>query len=135
MKTIISTLEAPAAIGPYAQAVRVGNMVYTSGQLGLDPATGEMVSGIHRQTERVLRNLEAILEAADSDMDHVVKTTVFLLDMDHFTAMNEVYERFFGDHVPARSCVQVGIPKGGLVEIEAVAVVAPDSGPEAAIPC
>lgn len=125
MKTIINTFEAPAAIGPYSQAVRVGDMVFTAGQLGIDPADGEMVSGIHKQTEQALRNLQVILEAADSDIEHVVKTTVFLLDLDQFAAMNEVYEQYFSDHAPARSCVQAVIPKGGLVEIEAVAVVSP----------
>jgi 2-iminobutanoate/2-iminopropanoate deaminase len=128
---IISTGNAPAAVGPYSQAIRTGQMVYTAGQIGLDPATGKLVEGdIAAQTEQVLRNVAAILEAAGTDLNHVVKTTVFLQDMGDFAAMNVVYGRYFGDpesggHRPARSTVAVAaLPRpGALVEIEAVAVV------------
>ena len=125
-KSVIATPEAPAAIGPYSQAVRVGDFVYTSGQIPLDPATGEFVpGGITEQTERVCRNLEAVLAAAGVGMPDVVKTTVFLQSMGDFAAMNQVNSRYFapaGAVPPARSTVQVaGLPKGALVEIECVA--------------
>ena len=128
-KSVISSTAAPAAIGPYAQAVRVGQFIYTSGQVALDPATGELVAGgITEQTERVCENLRAVLNAADLTLTDVVKTTVFLQDLGHFAAMNEVYGRHFApnDYVPpARSTVQVAaLPKGALVEIECIAVVA-----------
>jgi 2-iminobutanoate/2-iminopropanoate deaminase len=124
-KKIISTDKAPGAVGPYSQAVRVGKMVYTAGQIALDPATGKMVEGdISVQTARVLQNIEAVLKAAGSGMKNVVKTTVFLQDINDFAAMNEVYGGFFGDKPPARSTVPVaGLPLGALVEIEAVAIV------------
>jgi 2-iminobutanoate/2-iminopropanoate deaminase len=122
-KVIIHTQKAPAAIGPYSQAIRVGPFIYTAGQIGLDPATGELVADdIRAQTERVLTNLQAILQAAGSDLAGVVKTTVFLLDMGEFGAMNEVYASLFGESPPARSTVQVSaLPRGARVEIEAVA--------------
>jgi len=125
-KTAISTTDAPAAIGPYSQAVRVGDMLFTSGQIPIDPATGNLVpGGIVEQTTRVLENLKAVLAAAGIDMIHVVKTTVFLKDMKDFAAMNEIYARYFapaGIVPPARSTVQVAaLPKDALVEIECIA--------------
>ncbi len=122
-KRIIHTDAAPAAIGPYSQAVRAGDFVFTAGQIGLDPATGEMVpGGVEAQTRQALRNLQAVLEAAGASLHQVVKTTVFLADMNDFAAMNAVYATFFAAEPPARSAVQAAaLPKGALVEIEAVA--------------
>ena len=122
-KTIIQTADAPAAIGPYSQAVRVGQFVYSAGQIPLDPATATMVEDdITIQTERVLRNLQAVLEAAGGTLKDVVKTTVFLQDMGEFAAMNAVYAKFFSENPPARSAVQAAaLPLGARVEIEAVA--------------
>lgn len=122
----ISTNHAPAAIGPYSQAVRVGSFLYTSGQVALDPATGAIVAGgIAEQTQRVFENLKAVLAAADSSFGQVVKTTVFLKSMNDFAAMNEIYGRYFGSEgavLPARSTVEVaGLPKDALVEIEVIA--------------
>jgi 2-iminobutanoate/2-iminopropanoate deaminase len=127
-KQAISTASAPAAIGPYSQAVRVGDFVYTSGQVALDPATGQMVSGgIEAQTVRVLENLKAVVEAAGATLGQVFKTTVFLKDMSDFAAMNAVYGRYFapeGAVPPARSTVEVArLPKDALVEIEVVAAL------------
>lgn len=123
MKKMISTDKAPAALGPYAQAVVVNGTVYTSGQLPIDAATGEMPDTIEEQTAQSLTNIRYILEAAGSGMDKVVKTTVFLSDMNDFAAMNGVYAEFFVDPFPARSTVQVArLPKDALLEIEAVAV-------------
>ncbi len=123
--TLVSTGAAPAAIGPYSQAVVHAGLVYTAGQIPLDPATGELVSGdIAAQTERVMRNLEAVLAAAGSSLHRVLKTTVFLRDMNDFPAMNEVYARFFTEHRPARSTVQVArLPRDCGVEIECVAAL------------
>ena len=125
MKEIIATESAPRAIGPYSQAVRAGNLIFASGQIPIDPATGEFVSGeIAEQTEQVLRNISAVFEAAGASLNEVVKTTVFLADMDDFTAMNDVYARFFGEHRPARATVQAArLPRDAKVEIEAIAVV------------
>ena len=123
MKKIISTAKAPAAIGPYSQAIDCGAFVVTSGQVPFDPATGEFVpGGIAEQTRQSLTNVKAILEAAGLTMDHVVKTTVFLQDMGDFAAMNAVYAEFFTEgNYPARSAVEVAkLPKGALVEIEAI---------------
>ena len=122
----VHTEHAPAAIGPYSQAVAVDGWIFCSGQIPLDPITGEMLSGsVAAQTELVLSNLRAVLEAAGSSFDHVVKTTVFLSDMHTFAEMNEVYARHFGDHRPARAAVQAGaLPKFCDVEIECVARVA-----------
>lgn len=122
-KTVVHTKEAPGAVGPYSQAIRVGPFLYTAGQIGLDPETGKMVADdIELQTERVLKNLTAVLQAAGGDLSNVVKTTVFLLDMREFGAMNGVYAAFFAEDPPARSAVQVAaLPLGGRVEIEAVA--------------
>ncbi len=121
---VITTAKAPAAMGPYSQAIVVGEMVFCAGQLGLDPVSREIVSGdIKEQTNRVLDNLAAVLEAAGSGLDRVVKTTVFLEDISEFAAMNEVYADRFGTHRPARSTVQVAkLPgSGGRVEIECIA--------------
>lgn len=125
-KKVIHTDKAPKAIGPYSQAIRTDSMIYTAGQTGLDPATMELVpGGVEEQTRQVLSNLKNVLEAAGSDFEHVVKTTVFLKDMNDFQKMNAVYAEFFGETPPARSTVAVaGLPKGGLVEIEAVALIA-----------
>jgi 2-iminobutanoate/2-iminopropanoate deaminase len=124
-KTAISTSDAPAAIGPYSQAVRVGDMLFASGQVGLDPATGQIVEGgIVAQTERVFENIKAVLAAARTDLTQVVKTTVFLKNMSDFTAMNEIYAKYLapsGTVPPARSTVAVaGLPKDALVEVEVV---------------
>ncbi len=122
---VVATPGAPKAIGPYSQGIVVHGLVYTAGQIALDPATGEVVAGgVAEQTARVLDNLRAVLAAAGSGLDRVVKTTVFLADMADFGAMNEVYARTFGDHKPARSTVAAaGLPRGVRVEIEAVAAV------------
>ena len=123
-KEIVSTDRAPAAVGPYSQAVHTGNLVYTAGQIPLDPATGNIVEGdIGAQVEQALKNLQAVLEAAGSGLEQVIKTTVFLQNMDDFAALNDVYARFFSGEPPARSAVEVArLPLGALVEIEAVAV-------------
>ena len=123
MKKVISTTKAPAAIGPYSQAIQVGNLVYTSGQIPIDPATGVFVEGgIREQTRQSLLNVKAILEEAGLTMSDVVKTTVFLADMNDFADMNAVYAEFFAESYPARSAVAVKmLPKGALVEIEVVA--------------
>lgn len=122
-RTPISTDRAPAAVGPYAQAVRLGGLVFTAGQVGLDPSTGELVAGgIGEQTLQVLRNLEAVLDAAGSSLGDVVKTTVYLTDMADFAAVNDAYGSRFGDSPPARSTIAVrALPLGAAVEIEAVA--------------
>ena len=122
VNTVISTVKAPAAIGPYSQAIQTGDMLFTSGQLGLDPKTGSLPEGIQAQTSQALANVNAILKEAGFTKENVVKTTVFLKDMTDFGAVNEIYADFFGDHKPARSCVEVArLPKNGLVEIEVVA--------------
>lgn len=125
MKEIVATERAPRAIGPYSQAVRSGNFLFASGQIPIDPATGEFVAGgITEQTEQVMRNVSAILEAAGAGLQQVVKTTVFLADMEDFTAMNEVYGRFFGEDPPARATVQAArLPRDARVEIEAIAIL------------
>lgn len=123
MKQVISTPKAPAAIGPYSQAIRVGNLIYTSGQIPINPATGQFVEGgIKEQTRQSLTNVKAILEEAGTSMANVVKTTVFMADMNDFTDMNAVYAEFFTEPFPARSAVAVKtLPKGAFVEIEVVA--------------
>ena len=124
-KKIVATQAAPAAIGPYSQAVILGGMLYTSGQIPLDPATGEVVTGsIEDQAHRVFQNLKAVLEAADTDFDHVIKTTVFRADMNDFAAMNGVYAQYFTGAFPARSAVQVArLPKDVGLEIELIAQI------------
>jgi len=122
MKTI-STQNAPAAIGPYSQAIAVNGMLFASGQIPLDPKTGTLVDGgIEAQTERVMQNIQAVLEAAGTDFSHVVKTTCFLRDMNDFAAFNEVYGAYFTGK-PARSCVQAVLPKNAAVEVEVVAAL------------
>lgn len=125
MKQIIKTEMAPQAIGPYSQAIKAGGLVFASGQIPIDPATGQFVTGgIAEQTEQVMKNLAAVLEAAASGLDCVVKTTVFLADMGEFAAMNEVYGKFFTNDPPARATVQAArLPRDARVEIEAIAVV------------
>jgi len=124
-KTIIATEHAPAAVGPYSQGVKINNLVFTAGQIALDASTGKVVEGgIIEQTHQVMRNLKAILNEAGTGLDNVVKTTVFLQDMNHFAEMNQVYGQYFEGAPPARSTVQVSrLPLGVLVEIEAVALV------------
>lgn len=125
MKQIISTSKAPQAIGPYSQAVRTGNLVVTAGQLGIDPTSGDLVNGgIEAETSQALLNLKAVLESAGSSLSDVIKTTVFLRDMNDFAQMNHVYGGFFEAQPPARSTVQVAaLPKNAAVEIEAFALV------------
>ncbi len=125
MKQVISTENAPGAIGPYSQAIRSGNMIFCSGQIPIDPATGEFVSqDVTQQTEQVFENLKAVLEAAGATLNDVVKTTVFLADMGEFAAMNDVYARHFVENKPARATVQAArLPRDARVEIECIAVV------------
>jgi 2-iminobutanoate/2-iminopropanoate deaminase len=125
MNEVVSTDEAPGAIGPYSQAIKAGGMVFCSGQIPIDPATGQFVSDdVAEQTEQVFKNLEAVLKAAGCTFANVVKTTVFLADMNDFAAMNEVYSRFFTDNKPARATVQAArLPRDAKVEIECIAVV------------
>jgi len=124
-KEIITAANAPQPIGPYSAGVRAGNFIYTAGQIGIDPKTGEVVSGgVEAETRQVLENLKNVIEAANASLDTVVKTTVFLRDMGDFALMNAVYGEFFRHDPPARTTVQVaGLPKGVAVEIEAVALV------------
>ena len=123
MKKVISTANAPQAIGPYSQAIEAGGFVFVSGQIPLIPATGELVDGsVEVQTARVLDNLKAILEAAGSSMEDVVKTTVYITNMDDFAKVNGIYGRYFEANPPARVCVEVSkLPKGALVEIDVIA--------------
>ena len=124
-KKIITSAKAPKAIGPYSVAIRTGDLVFTSGQLGLDPATGSLVTGgIEAETHQALTNLRNVLADAGSGLEQVVKTIVFLKDMEEFTKMNAVYAEFFTEDPPARSTIQAAaLPKGGAVEIEAVAII------------
>ena len=129
-KKIVSTEKAPKAIGPYSQAIRTENLVFTAGQVGFNPATMEIVEGgIEAQTRQVITNLKHVLEAANAGLNYVVKTTVFLQDMNDFSVMNAVYAEFFPENPPARSTIAVaGLPKGALVEIECVALLSPILG-------
>lgn len=122
-RSVIATDKAPGAIGPYSQAIKLGNVVYTAGQIPLDPSTGQMAEGdIKVQTEQALNNLKAILEEAGSSFDKIVKTTCFLADLGDFGDFNDVYAKFMGDNRPARSTIQVAaLPAGALVEVEAIA--------------
>ncbi|SKB50603.1 2-iminobutanoate/2-iminopropanoate deaminase [Acetoanaerobium noterae] len=123
-KKVIATEKAPGAIGPYSQAMRIGNMIFTSGQIPLNPATGEMVTEIAAATKQSLENVKAILEVEGATMDNVIKTTVFLSDMNNFVAMNEVYATYFPQNPPARSAVEVArLPKDAIVEIEVIAAL------------
>ncbi len=122
MKEVISTTNAPAAIGPYSQGIKVGNLLFCSGQIPVNPATGEIPEGIEAQTTQALKNVKALLDEAGTDFAHVVKTTVFLADMSHFAAMNGIYASVFTEPFPARSAVAVReLPKGVLVEVEVIA--------------
>ena len=124
MKEIVSTTNAPGAIGPYSQAIKAGGMVFCSGQIPIDPATGDFVSDVvSEQTEQVLKNLSEVLKAAGTSLDNVVKTTVFLADMNDFVEMNEVYGRFFSENKPARATVQAArLPRDAKVEIDCIAL-------------
>ncbi|KIP03828.1 hypothetical protein PHLGIDRAFT_222879 [Phlebiopsis gigantea 11061_1 CR5-6] len=121
--TVVSTPNAPAAVGPYSQGVKVGDLLFASGSLGLDPAVGKMVEGgVEAQAEQALKNMKTIVEAGGSEVGKIVKTTVFLANMDDFVAVNAIYSRFFGEHKPARSAVQVArLPLNALFEIECIA--------------
>lgn len=122
MKQIIATKNAPGALGPYSQAVKIGNFVYTSGQLGINPENGEMPDCVQEQTKIALNNVRAILAEAGLEMKHIVKTLVFIKDMNDFSKVNEIYAQFFEGDFPARSCVEVArLPKDGKVEIEVIA--------------
>ena len=124
MKNIVNTSKAPAAIGPYVQAVRTEGLLFTSGQLGIDPATGKLPEGVEAQTVQSLNHLKAILEEAGATFADVIKTTVFVKDLADFATVNALYQKAFGETFPARSCVQVAaLPAGGLVEIEVIAAV------------
>lgn len=121
-KKVIQTNNAPAAVGPYVQAVQVEDMLYASGQLGLVPETGELAEGIEGQTEQSLKNVDAVLEAAGYTKEDVIKTTIYLSDMGNFATVNKIYGDYFKENLPARSCVEVAkLPKSGLVEIEVIA--------------
>ena len=123
MKKTINAPKAPVAVGPYVHAVEAGELIFTSGQLGLMPETGTLPEGVEAQTHQSLKNLAVVLEAAGSDLEHVVKTNVFLDDINDFAKVNEIYAQYFQGETPARSCVQAAkLPKGGLVEIEVIAV-------------
>ena len=123
IKRIIQTAQAPAAIGPYSQAIRIGDFLYTSGQIALDPESGIFLSGeIEEETEQTLKNISAILQAGGVNFENVSKTTVYLSDLNDFTRMNQVYEKYFSKNKPARACVQVAaLPKGAKIEIDAIA--------------
>ena len=121
-KEVIHTDKAPAAVGPYIQAAKPGGMVYCSGQLGLIPETGVLAEGVEAQAHQAMKNMGAVLEAAGSGYDRIVKTTIFLADINDFAAVNKIYESYFTGSFPARSCVEVSnLPKGGLVEVECIA--------------
>lgn len=123
-KTVIATDKAPAAIGPYSQAIRVGDLVFTSGVIPVVPATGEIVEGIENQAQQVLSNIKALLESQNMSMSDIIKTTVFIKNMDDFGKINEIYATFFDGDFPARSCVEVArLPKDVLIEVEAIAKV------------
>lgn len=123
-KVVITTKNAPAAIGPYSQGINAGNLIFTSGQLPINPVTGELITEIKAAARQSLENVKAILEAAGSSMNNAIKITVFLKDMNDFAAVNEVYAEYFTEKMPARSAVQVAkLPKDGVIEIEAVALI------------
>ena len=123
-REVIATDRTPAAVGPYAQAIRVGDLVFTAGQIGLDPATGALVGGVEEQTRQVMSNLQAVLAAAGSSLQNIIKTTIFLTDLADFQTVNAIYGSYFSQQPPARSTVQVaGLPRGARIEIEAIALV------------
>ena len=122
MKNVISTDKAPAAIGPYSQAIEINGMVFTSGQIPVNPATGEIAATVEEQAEQALKNVAAVLAAAGTGMENVIKTTVFIKEMNDFAKINEIYAKFFTGAYPARSCVEVArLPKDVLIEVEAIA--------------
>ena len=124
MKEVISTKNAPGAIGPYSQGIKVGNLVFTSGQIPLNPANGEMAETIEEQTKQALENVKAILEESGTCMDNVIKTTVFLTDLNDFTKMNDIYATYFTGEKPARSAIEISkLPKDAKIEIEAIATI------------
>ena len=124
IREVIHTEEAPAAVGPYSQAIKTDSLVFTAGQIGIDPLTSQLRAGLEAQTRQVMGNLEAVLQAAGTNMQAIVKTTIFLTDMEHFAAVNTIYESAFVAEPPARSTVAVkALPLGALVEIEAIALV------------
>lgn len=121
---VINTEQAPKAVGPYSQAIIANGFVFCAGQIGLEPQKGVLVDGVENQTHQVIKNLQAVLEEAGSSLEHIVKTTIFIQDMNDYAKINEIYGSYFGEHKPARATVQVArLPKDALVEIEAVAVV------------
>ena len=121
--TYVNTANAPAAIGPYSQAIAANGILFLSGQLGLDPNSMQMLDGIEAQTHQVLKNIKAVLAAGNKNFSHVVKTTIFLINMDDFAAVNIIYADYFGDHRPARSTIAVArLPKNALIEIECIAI-------------
>ena len=123
MAKAINAAKAPAAVGPYVHAVQAGDIIFTSGQLGLIPETGELAEGVEAQAEQAIKNIEVVLKEAGCTLKNVVKTTVFLADMKDFAAINAIYAKYFGENKPARSCVQAAaLPKGGLFEMEVIAV-------------
>ena len=124
IKRSIQTEQAPAAIGPYSQAIRIGDFLYTSGQIALDPESGIFLSGeIEEETEQTLKNISAILQAGGVNFENVIKTTVYMSDLNDFTRMNQIYEKYFSTNKPARACVQVAaLPKGAKIEIDAIAI-------------
>lgn len=123
-KEILSTDKAPAAIGPYSQAIKAGDLIYTSGMIPVNPSTGEVPQGIKAQAEQALSNLKALIESSGSSLEKVVKTTVFIKDMNDFAQINEVYASYFTSNYPSRSCVEVArLPKDVLIEVEAIAIV------------
>ncbi len=123
-REVIHTDQAPAAVGPYSQAIRVGNLVFTAGQVGIDPVTGQLREGLEAQTRQIMANLQAVLQAAGTDLAHVVKTTIFMTDLSAFKQVNAIYGEYFPADPPARSTIQVAaLPLGALIEIEAIAVV------------
>jgi|TARA_B100001964_G_scaffold126542_1_gene139971 2-iminobutanoate/2-iminopropanoate deaminase len=124
IKRIIQTEQAPVAIGPYSQAIRIGDFLYTSGQIALDPESGIFLSGeIEEETEQTLKNISAILQAGGVNFENVIKTTVYMSDLNDFTRMNQIYEKYFSTNKPARACVQVAaLPKGAKIEIDAIAI-------------
>lgn len=123
-REIISTTNAPSAIGPYSQGVKVGNIIYTSGQIPVDPQTGELETDIKKATKRSMENVKAILAEAGTTLDNIIKTTIFLKNMDDFAAVNEIYGSYFKENPPSRSCVEVArLPKDAVIEIEAIATI------------
>lgn len=121
---IVETSNAPKAIGPYSQAIIAGDFVFCSGQIGIDPKTGNLVEGIENQTNQIIKNLEAVLKEAECSLQHIVKTTIFLTNITDFAKVNEIYGSFFAAHKPARATVEVSsLPKGALIEIEAIALL------------